>query len=304
MMKHNKMIKKGKIRPITVIGYNLLTVLSVLSVVPFLLMIMSSLSSEQSITANGYLLFPSEFSLEAYRYLWNNASVIGRAYVVTVGMSVTGTLLGVLMTLLLAYALSRPSLPGRKLLNFYVIFTMLFNGGLVSTYLIYTEVFHIKNTLFALLVPSLLMNAFNVMLARNFFEFNVPASLIEAAKIDGASEFQVFWKIVFPVSKPIIATIAMFVFMAYWNDWNNGLYYLTDTRLYNIQNVLNDMLKNIQFLKNSSDIASELMSAMGNIPSASVRMAIASAVAVPVLIIFPFFESFFVKGIVMGGIKE
>ena len=208
------------------------------------------------------------------------------------------------ITLMLAYTLSRENLPGRKVLNFLVLFTMLFNGGLVATYLVYTEVFHIKNTYWALLIPGLLMNAFNVMLARNFFSNSIPKPLIEAALIDGATEFQVFRRIVIPISLPIIATLGMFIFMAYWNDWNNGLYYLTDTRYYNIQNVLNDMLANIQFLKNNSEAAGEMMAAVSNLPTSGVRMAIASAVAIPVLAVFPCFERYFVKGIVIGGVKE
>lgn len=298
------MMKKKKLHPIALIGYSALAIGSFLAIAPFALMIIASISSEGSIAANGYSFFPSEFSLEAYRYLWNNAVTIGRAYLNTIITAIIGTTLGLMMTLLLGYALSRPNLPGRKILNFAVIFTMLFNGGLVATYLVYTEIFHIKDSPFALLVPSLMMSGFNVMLARNYFSNSIPVSLIEAAKLDGASEFQVFWKVVFPIAMPIIATIGMFIFVAYWNDWNNGLYYLTDTRLYNIQNVLNDMMQNIQFLKNNSEISGELIAAMANLPSASVRMAIASVVAIPVLLVFPFFEKFFVKGIVVGGVKE
>ena len=215
-----------------------------------------------------------------------------------------GTAISLAITLMLAYTLSRENLPGRKILNFLVLFTMLFNGGLVATYLVYTEVFHIKNTYWALLIPGLLMNAFNVMLARNFFSNSIPKPLIEAALIDGATEFQVFRRIVIPISLPIIATLGMFIFMAYWNDWNNGLYYLTDPRYYNIQNVLNDMLANIQFLKNNSEISGEMMAAVSNLPTSGVRMAIASAVAIPVLAVFPCFERYFVKGIVIGGVKE
>lgn len=298
------MKKRKKLHPIAVIAFVVLLVASLAAILPFILMIVASVSSETSISANGYSFVPSEFSLEAYKYLWTNAITIGRAYMNTVVTAVTGTVLGLLMTVLLGYALSRPNMPGRKFLNFAVIFTMLFNGGLVATYLIYTEIFHIKDTPFALLVPALLMNGFNVMLARNYFTSSIPASLMEAAKIDGASEFQIFWKIVFPISMPIIATIGMFIFVGYWNDWNNGLYYLTDTKLYNIQNVLNDMLSNIQFLKNNTEVSGELLAVMSKIPSASVRMAIAAVVAVPVLMVFPFFQKFFVKGIIVGGVKE
>lgn len=298
------MVQKKKIHPITIIGYVVLSVAAFLAIVPFALMIVSSFSSEASIASNGYSFTPSEFSLEAYRYLWANAVTIGRAYGITIVTAVVGTALGLMMTVMLGYALSRPNLPGRRFLNFAVVFTMLFNGGLVATYLVYTELLHIKDTPFALLVPSLMLNGFNVMLARNYFTTSIPGSLIEAAKLDGASEFQVFWKVVFPISLPIIATIGMFIFVGYWNDWNNGLYYLTDTKLYNIQNVLNDMLQNIQFLKNNTEASSELIAAMANLPSSSVRMAIAAVVAVPVLLVFPFFEKFFVKGIVVGGVKE
>lgn len=298
------MLHKKKIHPITVIAYVILAVAAFLAVMPFVLMIISSVSSENSITKNGYSFFPSELSLEAYKYLWTNIVTIGRAYLTTIVTAVVGTALGLLMTIMLGYALSRPNLPGRKFLNFAVVFTMLFHGGLVASYLVYTEILHIKNTPFALLVPSLMLSGFNVMLARNYFTSSIPISLIEAAKLDGASEFQVFWKVVFPISLPIIATIGMFIFVGYWNDWNNGLYYLTDTKLYNIQNVLNDMLQNIQFLKNNTEVSSEMIAAMANLPSASVRMAIASVVAVPVLLVFPFFEKFFVKGIVVGGVKE
>lgn len=296
--------KKKRVSPVVVTAYIVLFVLSLFAISPFVLMIISSFSSEQSIIANGYSFFPKEFSLAAYEYLWGNRTVIGRAYLTTIVIAVIGTAISLTITLMLAYALSRENLPGRKILNFLVLFTMLFNGGLVATYLVYTEIFHIKNTYLALLVPSLLMNAFNVMLARNFFTNSIPKPLIEAALIDGASEFQVFYRIVIPISLPIIATLGMFIFVAYWNDWNNGLYYLTDTRYYNIQNVLNDMLTNIQFLKNNSEIASEMMAVVSNLPTSAVRMAIASAVAVPVLAVFPFFERYFVKGIVIGGVKE
>lgn len=298
------MLKKKKIDATSVVCYVVLSILSLLAILPFVLMIISSVSSEQSITMKGYSFFPSELSFSAYEYLWGNAPIIGRAYLTTIVIALIGTALGLTITLMLAYTLSKENLPGRNILNFLVLFTMLFNGGLVPTYLIYTEVFHIKNTYWALLIPGLLMNAFYIMLARNFFSNSIPKSLIEAALIDGATEFQVFIRIVIPISLPIIATLGMFIFVAYWNDWNNGLYYLTDTSYYNIQNVLNDMLTNIQFLKNNSEIAGEMMAAVSNLPTSSVRMAIASAVAVPVLIVFPFFEKFFVKGIVLGGVKE
>lgn len=271
-------------------------------IAPFVLMISASFTSEDAIIQNGYGFWPSIFSTAAYQYLSTNASYLGKAYGITIVITAVGTTINLFLTTTLAYPLSRRNLPGRNVFNFLVLFVMLFNGGLVPTYLNYTEVFHIKNTFFALLVPTaLLMSAFNVMLTRSYFTNSISDSIIEAAHIDGASEFRTFWNVVAPLSKPIIATVGMFVGVAYWNDWYNGMIYVTDKELFNIQNVLNQMLTNIQFLKNNADLASASTAA---IPSSAVRMAIAVVAVAPILMVYPFFQKYFVKGISLGGVKE
>jgi len=272
--------------------------------IPFALLIVSSLSSEASIIQNGYSFFPTEFSLDAYHYLWTHAGELGRAYGITILITVVGTVVSLAISSMLAYPLSRNDMPLRNFWTFFVFFTMLFNGGLVPTYMVYTQLFDIKNTLFGLLIPGLLMNGFNVLLVRTFFMTSIPSALIEAASIDGASEIKTFYRIVLPLSLPIMATIGLFQAIAYWNDWFNGLIYLTDTRLFGIQTILNKMMTDIQFLTSNSNLASTgAGQAIMELPSTTVRMAIAAIGVLPILIAYPFFQKYFVKGITIGAVK-
>ena len=252
--------------------------------------------------AAGYQFIPEKFSLDAYAYLLKSGKLIMKAY----GMSFVVTGLGVAVSLtvttMLAYAISRPGIPGKKILTFFVFFTMLFNGGLVPTYMMYTGVFHIKNTIWALLIPNLLVRAYYVMLMRSYFQTSIPEEILEAASIDGASEFQTFYKVSIPMAKPIIATVALFSMILYWNDWQNGLYYLTTrTDLFTIQNLLNRMIQEIQFL--SSNIAVGQTADVASLPSTAVRMAIAVIGILPIAITYPFIQNNFAKGITLGAVK-
>lgn len=276
-----------------------LSIMSILALLPFILLIISSLTDESVALSNGYSYFPAKWSLLAYDYILNEAAVLGRAFGMSVLVTAIGTATNLLISSLLAYMLSKRNLPGVKVINFLVIFTMLFNGGLVPTYLVYTKTLGIKDTLFALIVPSLMMSAFLIMLMRNYFEHSIPESLYESAYIDGAGEFYVFYKIVLPLSKPILATVGLLVGIAYWNDWQNGLYYLNDTKLYTIQNILNDINQNIQFLASNSGTGVDI----SELPTTTVRMAIAVVGILPILILYPFFQRYFVKGITMGAVK-
>lgn len=236
------------------------------------------------------------------QYLLKSGKLIMKAY----GMSFVVTGLGVAVSLtvttMLAYAISRPGIPGKKILTFFVFFTMLFNGGLVPTYMMYTGVFHIKNTIWALLIPNLLVRAYYVMLMRSYFQTSIPEEILEAASIDGASEFQTFYKVSIPMAKPIIATVALFSMILYWNDWQNGLYYLTTrTDLFTIQNLLNRMIQEIQFL--SSNIAVGQTADVASLPSTAVRMAIAVIGILPIAITYPFIQNNFAKGITLGAVK-
>lgn len=273
--------------------------LSFLAIMPFILLVIASFTDDKTAILKGYTYFPEKWSLDAYRYILGEATTIFRAYGITILVTVTGTIVSLLMTAMLAYMLSQYGLPFGRILNFLVIFTMLFNGGLVPTYLIYTSVFEIKDTLFALLVPNLLMGGFNIILAKNYFKFSIPIELFESARMDGAHEFKILQVIVLPLSKPIMATIGLMTAIAYWNDWQNGLYYLNNSKLYSIQNILNEINTSVQFLATNSISGVNIT----EIPTTTVRMAIAVVGILPIIVAYPFFQKYFVKGITLGAVK-
>lgn len=284
------------------VSHIFLIILSVGSIIPLIILLSSSFSSEASILKEGYSFLPKEFSFVAYEYLLSNSTSILRAYGITVFVTVFGTFVSLAMTGLLAYGLSRRDLPYRNVFAFIVFFTLLFNGGLVPTYLVYTQVFDIKNTIWALIVPGLLMNGFNVLLMRTFFITSIPEPVIESARMDGAGEFRTFFSIVLPLSLPILATIGLLQTIFYWNDWFNGLIYITEPSLFSIQNILNRMLSDIQFLA-SSNLGTNTSAAAAQIPTTAVRMAIAVIGFLPILIAYPFFQKYLVKGIALGSVK-
>lgn len=274
---------------------------SFLAMMPFILLIIASFTAEEVALTDGYTYFPAKWSLAAYKYIIDQALMIGRAYGMTIIVTLIGTSVGIIMTALLAYMLAQKRLPGRKILNFYVVFTMLFNGGLVPTYIMYVKAFHLKNTIGALIIPNLLMNAFMIMLVRNYFENSIPEELYEAARIDGASEYYNFFHIALPLSVPILATVGLMTGIAYWNDWQNGMYYLDDKgkQLYTIQNILNNINNNIAFLASNATTGVNL----ADLPTTTVRMAIAVVGILPILIVYPFFQKYFAKGLTMGAVK-
>ena len=282
-----------------VIAHVVLILLCISVLVPFLILLMSSFTDENTAIINGYSMFPEKFSLEAYKYILQRFDVIGRAYLITICVTIVGTVISLTLTTLTAYGLSKQDVPLMKLLMFLVVFTMLFNGGLIPTYYIYTQVFHIKNTYFAYIIPNLLMSAFNIILVRNYFINSIPSSLLEAARIDGYGEFRIFFKIVLPLSLPILATIGLMTSIAYWNDWGNALYYMSDSKMASIQQVLRVMTSNVSFLSSTS----ETIQSGRAIPGTTVRMAIAVMAIVPILVAYPFFQKYFVKGITIGAVK-
>ncbi len=296
------MIDSRDNRAFQVTAHVVLALLSFLALFPFLLLVMASITEENTLAMFGYTIFPKQLSLEAYNYLYKQGDQIFHAYGVTVLVTLIGTVAGLVIMSMLAYPLSRQELPGRKGLTFYVFFTMLFNGGLVPTYLLYTNYLNLKNTLWALLIPSLLVSAWYVLLMRTYFAGNVPTPVIESAQIDGASEVRIYAQIIVPMSRPIIATVGLFVGIAYWNDWYNGMIYITKPQFYSIQNLLTRMMSDIQFLSNNSSLSAAMAGSM-SIPSISVRMAIAVVGVLPIVIIYPFVQNNFVKGISVGAVK-
>ncbi len=294
--------RRKRISKFDVIGNIIMIIIVFYCLVPLALLLISSLTDNECLVRNGYSFIPEAVSLSAYEYLVGSGSDIMRAYGMSFVVTGIGTIISILLTTSLAYAISKSNLPGKKFLTFFVFFTMLFNGGLVPTYLMYTGTFHIKNTIFALIIPNLLVRAYYIMLMRSYFLTNLPGEVMEAAAIDGASEFQIFRKVAVPMSKPIIATVIMFTMILYWNDWQNGLYYLTTkTSLYTIQNLLNRMIQEIQFLSTNAVVGQTID--MSSIPSTAVRMAIAVIGILPIAIVYPFVQKNFAKGITLGAVK-
>ena len=292
------MVERDRLQQILMHVFMILLILC--CVLPFLLMVSASFTEEATLARNGYQFIPEAFSLETYNYIFRSASTIFRGYGMTIFITVVGTLSNLMLTILFAYPLSRKDLPFRSGISFFLFFTMLFNGGLVPTYMMYANTLHIKNTIWALIVPSLMMNAFYVIMMRSFFSSSIPDALIEAAKLDGASELRVLSKIILPLSKPMVVTLVLMVGLNYWNDWMNGLYYVSDQNLYTIQMILNNMINNINFLaKNASLFGATKV----DLPTIGIRMGIAVIAVLPVMIIYPFLQKYFVKGIVIGGVK-
>ena len=287
-------------RGISRLSHVVMVVLSLAAILPFVLLVIASFTDNAVAVSEGFSFWPSKWSTDAYEYIVNERATLLRAYSITILVTLIGTSVGLMISTMLAYTLSNDELPGRKVLTFFVVLTMLFNGGLVPTYLIYTNVFHIKDTLLALIVPSLLMSGFNVVLIRNYFATGVPKSLYEAARIDGAGEIYIFARIALPLSKPILATVGLLMGIAYWNDWQNGLYYLNDTKLYSIQNILNRINENISFIASNSTSGVKI----ADLPTNTIRMAIAVVGILPIVCIYPFFQEYFVKGLAVGAVKE
>lgn len=276
-----------------------LSVFSLLVLIPVMILVMSSFSDENAAIKYGYSLWPKQFSLGAYQYILQRIDVLGRAYLITIMVTIIGTVISLAITCALAYGLSQ-DIPGKKLLMFLVVFTMLFNGGLIPTYYFYTNVFHIKNTYFAYIVPNLLCSAFNIILLRNYFSNSISPALRESARMDGAGEMTVFVRIILPLSMPIMATVGLLNAINYWNDWQNGLYYMDDGKMASIQQVLRNMTNNVSFLASNSGISQSGR----QVPGVTVRMAVAVLSVVPIIAVFPFFEKYFVKGITLGAVKE
>ncbi len=283
----------------------LLMIMVAVIILPFALVFISSITDENTLIRNGYSLFPEKLSTFAYEYIMKHSDKIFRAYGVTVFVTFIGTAANVLMSALMAYPLSIRTLPMRRQLTFYVFFTMLFNGGLVPTYLMYVKFFHIKNTIWALIIPGLLLSANNVLIIRTYFNTSIPDALYEAAKLDGASHLTIFSKLVLPLGKPILVTTGLFSGLAYWNDWTNGLYYLSGNagqKLYSIQNLLNQMISDIQYLSSGKAVGN-IGAEISKMPTISIRMAIAFIAMVPLFIIYPFLQRYFSEGITLGAVK-
>lgn len=299
------MIKSKSQKMMDIFSNGVLILFTLYAVLPFILLIIASFTDNETALVEGYSFFPSKFSLSAYSYLLQEWSMIGRGYLMTIIVTVLGTAISVIITATFAYALSVPKLPGGKVLMMMVIISMLFNGGIVASYYVYSNIVHIKDTIWALIVPGYLMSGFNVVLIRNYYINNISGEILESARLDGAGEIRIFAKIVVPLSVPIYATIGLMTAVNYWNEWMNGMYYLTQkdgSHLYTIQIILNQINENISYLAtNAAQFGLNID--QSQMPSTTVRMAIAVIAIFPIVAAFPFFQKYFVKGISVGGVK-
>lgn len=279
----------------------MLIIVALACLLPLLLVISASFMSDEEIARNGYSFIPRNFTMEAYKYILNSPGQLMRSYGVTIIVTLLGTVLGLLLTSMLAYGISRKDYPLGKATGFFVYFTMLFPAGLVPWYMMVSNVLHLKNSLLALMVPYL-VNAWFVMLMKGYFQ-DIPVSIIEAGKLDGASELKIFFQLVLPMAKPGLATVGLFILLMYWNDYYLSMMFINKDNLYSLQFMLHRMIANIDFLKSSLAVQAGLVSGV-DIPAKSVRMAMCILAAGPMLFVFPFFQRYFVKGITVGSVKE
>ncbi len=269
-------------------------------VYPLLLVLGTSLSNIKDISKYGYSVIPKNFDLSAYKYVFENPGAILQAYKITALFSVASMVLSVLLMSMIAYPLSRTNFRYGKALSFYLFFTMLFNGGLVPTYILMTQYLHLDDNILVYILPGLI-SPWYVFMIRTFFQ-GIPQEIIESAQIDGASEYRIFSTMILPLSKPVLATVALMVFLGKWNDWYTAMLYINDDSLVSLQYFLQKILTNIDIILQQM-AAGNSVENMGEIPSETVRMAMAIVVAGPALFVFPFFQKYFVKGITVGSVK-
>ena len=298
--KKKKAYNEGVTGITNIIANIILAVSAIACVFPFIFVIIISLTSEQSLLEHGYSIFPKEWSLDAYKYLLQSGGALAQSYMVTIVVTILGTIINVSMVSSYAYAISRKGFKYRRQFTFLVFFTMLFGGGMVPSYIVMTQVLGLKNTIWALILP-LAFNSFNIIVMRTFFQKSVPDSIIESARIDGASEFRIFTKIVIPLAIPGIATIALFSTLAYWNDWFNAMLYIDYQNLVPLQHMLMKIEKNMEFIRQNAMLSGEVMSAL---PQESVRMAMVVVSTLPIACTYPFFQKYFISGLTIGGVKE
>ncbi len=277
----------------------LFVLLALVAIVPFIFVIIISFSSEKSIVTRGYSFVPAEWSTYTYSYLWQTRDEIFSSFLTSVTVTVLGTLVGIFLIATMGYALSRRSFCLRRLYTVIVFIPMLFNGGMVANYMVMTQLYGLKNSLWALILP-IACSTFYIIIARTFFTTTVPDSIIESAKIDGASQLKIFARIVLPISLPALATIGLFLTFGFWNDWYQAMLYISERSKYPLQYLLVSIEKSVDFLARSEDY---IVSTANNLPSETVRMAIVVISVLPIACSYPFFQKYFVSGLTVGAVK-
>ncbi|MGN7166245.1 carbohydrate ABC transporter permease [Paenibacillus cellulositrophicus] len=290
-------------RVVDVIFHLIFIVLALICVIPVVVVLSISFSSEDSIRETGYHILPTVLSGDAYAYIAKQGTTILRALGVSVLVTVIGTVLGVLLTASMGYVISRPNYKLKGFLTWIVFIPMVFNGGLVSSYFINTNLLGLKDSIWALILP-LAVSSFNMIICKTFFKSTIPDGLIESAEIDGASQLRIFFSIVLPISLPVIATIGLFLCFAYWNDWFQSMLYIDNQNLYSLQALLNSLMSNVDALaKNAASMGVSYAVLVATMPKESARMAVAILIVLPVACAYPFFQKYFISGLTVGAVK-
>lgn len=297
--------KAKKIKPsksdmiFNVLAFFLVGIAAIVCVLPFILVVSGSLTDNYVIMTEGYSLWPKLFSTDAYKTIFQNPASILQAYKMTIYYTVVGTTVGLFVTTMTAYVVSRKEFKYRNVVTFLMYFTTIFGGGMIPWYLLYANVLNLKGTAFVIWFPGI-TSSFLVILMRTFITGSVPDAIAESAKIDGAGQFTIFLRIVLPVLKPGLATVGLFLALGYWNDWYRSSLFSTSSDTYELQFYLYNMLSASTALK---DLVVGATANIENLPTQSVKMAMAVVVTGPVLLFYPFVQKYFVSGITVGAVK-
>ena len=307
MAKKNKVVEQqssfNQIKPSTNVLFNIIfLILGLMCIFPLLFVFSISITSEEALRVGGYQIIPQELSNSAYMFLWNERGTILRAFFMSVLVTVIGTIITICLTTSMGYVASRRNYKLKKLYTWMIFIPMVFNGGMLASYVVVNNILNLRNTIWALILP-LACSSFSVTICRTFFRTTVPDALIEAA-IDGAGQFRIWSSIVLPISKPVMATIGMFAAFGYWNDWFQASLYIQDKNLQTLQSLLNNIQKNIEYIANNPYGGLSLQQYKMNMPTESVRMAIAIIIIVPIACTYPFFQKYFISGLTIGSVKE
>ncbi len=294
----------NQIKPSTNVLINILfLILGLTCIFPLLFVFSISITSEEALRSSGYQIIPQEFSAAAYQFLWNERSMILHAAFMSVFITVLGTIITIALTTSMGYVVSRSGFKLKKLYTWLIFIPMVFNGGMLSSYVVVNNILGLRNTIWALILP-LACSSFSVTICRTFFRTTVPDSIVESAKIDGAGQFRIWAQIVLPISKPVMATIGMFAAFGYWNDWFQASLYIDDKNLQTLQSMLNNIRANIEYLANNPYGGLSMQQYKSSMPTESVRMAIAIIIIVPIACTYPFFQKYFISGLTVGSVKE
>ena len=288
---------------LNIVAYIFCSIIALMCLIPFIMVVSGSLSSERALIDKGFSLIPQDFSLEAYQTVFKDPMVVLRAYMTTIGITITGTVLGLLLQTMTAYVLTRKEFGWRRGFSFFFYFTMLFNGGLVPTYILYTKTLNLSNNYLALLLP-LLFSVYNLLVMKSYIAA-LPDSLVEAAKIDGCGEVRILFQIILPLIKPALATVGLFIALAYWNDWYNAMLYIKEETMYPLQYFLYQQVNNIEAYKKliaSHAVSGDIINTM-TLPTQTLKLALTVVVTGPIVLAFPFVQKYFVQGVTIGSVK-